>query len=624
MRVAAAMGGRALDAGRAVGLEAYGIRRAVLPADRGIRQRQKLLHLLAAVGPDGTTPLREVLVDGLGRLRRGTTAVIVTPSLDTDWIRPLTGLRRRGVASLVCLIDPLAHDRQTRLVAALPALAAEGSEVWARDIRSIRHALAEQDIPTLVVDPVRAAGCPAGAARRARQRHASHDRDDHPHDHRAGAVARPEARLRRWLRGTPPGLASLVLLLVMLAATGLAIDEQQWMGLGPDGTSQTGMLPAAHGGCGHHRRRCSPGVGLSIGWVDLVAALMGTLAGLLFAAGAVSDAPSVVDQLRELNASLAQFLADVLVRGTRTQETSAFLLTVSALAWTSGVFAAISIFRRSHALGAIVPIGVMLMLEIVVAQRPQDIWLVIFAGASLLLVLRLDLEAQRDRWRAASDRGWAGRRWPVPAGGRRRDRRHARRVAAAGHDRQLDVGVDHLPAAGCVRGRPCRRASRTSWARPPRARRAPMATSPSDDPSATPGAPGHEVVFRADLFEGDPPLLAGRRATTQYEDRTWQPDRQHHPGHPRGQGPADVHGGRGEPRRPDDFDAVTATITSVSMEGAQLPAPQNPVSLDRGRTAPADGRGRHVPGARGAHRLPIGGQYEVTSMVPAIHGRGWR
>jgi uncharacterized protein (DUF58 family) len=158
VRVAAALGGRALDAGRAVGLEAHGIRRAVLPADRGIRQRQKLLHLLAAVGPDGTTPLREVLIDGLGRLHRGTTVVVVTPSLDREWIRPLAGLRRRGVASLVCLVDPLAHDRQTRLIAALPAITTEGSDTWGRDIRSIRHALAEQDIPALIVDPVQPLG----------------------------------------------------------------------------------------------------------------------------------------------------------------------------------------------------------------------------------------------------------------------------------------------------------------------------------------------------------------------------------------------------------------------------------------------------------------------------------
>ena len=62
------------------------------------------------------------------------------------------------------------------------------------------------------------------------------------------------------------------------------------------------------------------------------------------------------------------------------------------------MFAAISIFRRSNAAGAIVPIGAMLMLQLLASGRSQDIWLVLFAGASLLLVLRLDLESQRDGW----------------------------------------------------------------------------------------------------------------------------------------------------------------------------------------------------------------------------------
>ena len=164
VRVAASVCARALDQGRAVGLEAYGLRRAVLPADRGVRQRQKLLHLLAAVGAEGATPLREVLIDGLGRLRRGTTAVIITPSLDRDWVRPLAGLRTRGVAVFACIVDPLAHDTQTRLVAGLPALAGEGREDWARDIRAMQHALAEQDIPSLLIDPVERLGVQMAAS----------------------------------------------------------------------------------------------------------------------------------------------------------------------------------------------------------------------------------------------------------------------------------------------------------------------------------------------------------------------------------------------------------------------------------------------------------------------------
>ena len=99
-----------------------------------------------------------MLVDGLGRLRRGTTAVIVTPSLDPDWVRPLAGLRPRGVATLACIIDPLAHDIQTRLAGALPPLGPDGRDTWERDVRGMLHALAEQDVPTMVIDPVRPLG----------------------------------------------------------------------------------------------------------------------------------------------------------------------------------------------------------------------------------------------------------------------------------------------------------------------------------------------------------------------------------------------------------------------------------------------------------------------------------
>ena len=63
------------------------------------------MQLLAAVDADGTSSLTEGLVTGLARLRRGMTAVIITASLDRGWIRPLTGLRGRGVACVVLSID---------------------------------------------------------------------------------------------------------------------------------------------------------------------------------------------------------------------------------------------------------------------------------------------------------------------------------------------------------------------------------------------------------------------------------------------------------------------------------------------------------------------------------------
>jgi hypothetical protein len=86
------------------------------------------------------------------------TAVVVTPSLDPTWIGPLTGLRGRGVGTLVCLVDPVAHDAQTIALQTLEGPAATDEDVRARDARALRHALAEHDIPSFLVDPVHSLG----------------------------------------------------------------------------------------------------------------------------------------------------------------------------------------------------------------------------------------------------------------------------------------------------------------------------------------------------------------------------------------------------------------------------------------------------------------------------------
>ena len=59
-------------------------RTAIIPADRGSRQHLKIMQLLAAVDGDGSTPLVETLVATAGRLRRGMTAIVITPSTDRD------------------------------------------------------------------------------------------------------------------------------------------------------------------------------------------------------------------------------------------------------------------------------------------------------------------------------------------------------------------------------------------------------------------------------------------------------------------------------------------------------------------------------------------------------------
>src|SRR3990170_8187731 len=105
VRAAASIADRALVENRAVGMTTTGLRNGLLPADRGSRQHMKVMQLLAAVEGDGNQPLAEALVQGLPRLRRGMTAVVITPSVDRSWVRPLASLRPRGVASVVITLD---------------------------------------------------------------------------------------------------------------------------------------------------------------------------------------------------------------------------------------------------------------------------------------------------------------------------------------------------------------------------------------------------------------------------------------------------------------------------------------------------------------------------------------
>jgi uncharacterized protein (DUF58 family) len=149
VRVAASIAAKALGENRAVGLTVGGHRTGVVPSDRGARQRLKILQLLAAVEADGRTPLDEVLVTGIGRLRRGMTAVVVTPSQDPSFIKPLAALRSRGIGVVVVLLDATAFERPDD-----PELA----ELARQRERALRHALAEYELPTYLVGPRRPLG----------------------------------------------------------------------------------------------------------------------------------------------------------------------------------------------------------------------------------------------------------------------------------------------------------------------------------------------------------------------------------------------------------------------------------------------------------------------------------
>jgi len=130
---AASIAVQTLAENRAVGLTVSSRRQQVLTPDRGTRVEQKILHLLANVQADGTRPVAEVLLNTLPQLRRGMTLCIITGSTSREWVRALASLRRRGVGTLVTLLDR-------------GSFSPEPPEDWAAELGALRHALAEYDI----------------------------------------------------------------------------------------------------------------------------------------------------------------------------------------------------------------------------------------------------------------------------------------------------------------------------------------------------------------------------------------------------------------------------------------------------------------------------------------------
>jgi uncharacterized protein (DUF58 family) len=159
VRAAAAVADKALIENRAVGMTINAHRLAQLQPDRGGRQHLKVMQLLAAVEGDGSTPIAEALVASVQRIRRGMTAVVITASLDRDWVKPLAALRSRGVACVVISLDIPAFERREQEEAARQAgsLAAEAplaaATATAQQWRALRHALAEFDIAVYRVGP---------------------------------------------------------------------------------------------------------------------------------------------------------------------------------------------------------------------------------------------------------------------------------------------------------------------------------------------------------------------------------------------------------------------------------------------------------------------------------------
>jgi uncharacterized protein (DUF58 family) len=104
--LAASLADRGLRQGQAVGLVAYGKELIWLPPKRSFAQRIDILRALATASR-GEHALDELLTSQRYELRHGASLIVITPDVNTRWIKPLVRLTPSGVTPTVLFLDPV-------------------------------------------------------------------------------------------------------------------------------------------------------------------------------------------------------------------------------------------------------------------------------------------------------------------------------------------------------------------------------------------------------------------------------------------------------------------------------------------------------------------------------------
>ena len=215
-----------------------------------------------------------------------------------------------------------------------------------------------------------------------------------PFDHGAShAASRPPER--RFAPAPAEGWTSVLLLVLMCALVGWAIDDARWV-LGDE--SNTDFLPLA-------------GV-LGVLW-GLAAAKLGRGrlvahgGGALLAAGflilAVGSNLARGDDLAGMVHATAEGVwgayEDLVLRGrATTTEISHYLLVLGGLAWATGQFAAYSAYAHRRPLPAVVLPGTILLVNVSITVLDQFAVFVLFAVAALLFLVRVHVADEQRTW----------------------------------------------------------------------------------------------------------------------------------------------------------------------------------------------------------------------------------
>ena len=110
--IAASLAKHFIESERMVGYAAYTPYRQIFQPDRGSRQLTRILQALAVARSTSNHSLKETLALETPHFTRGTMLMIVTSSLDMDWITEAQVLMRRGIRPMCIFVDPQSFHPQ--------------------------------------------------------------------------------------------------------------------------------------------------------------------------------------------------------------------------------------------------------------------------------------------------------------------------------------------------------------------------------------------------------------------------------------------------------------------------------------------------------------------------------
>ena len=215
-----------------------------------------------------------------------------------------------------------------------------------------------------------------------------------PFDLGAGYVA-PRPSGRRLAAAPAEGWTSLLLLVLMCALLGWAIDDAHWV-LGRQ--SNTDFLPWA-GALGVLWGL----VAAKLGRGRLVAHGLGALlatAFLLLAVGSrLAPGEDLAAMLRVTAEGVWGAYDDLIVRGrATTTEIAHYLLVLGCLVWATGQFAGYAAYAHRRPLAAVVLPGTILIVNVSITVLDQFAALVLFALAALLFLIRFHVADEQRTW----------------------------------------------------------------------------------------------------------------------------------------------------------------------------------------------------------------------------------